>query len=386
MPLPRVSVPYGDRRLEAATAARVVAVEDAIALGPPPPLAALLDAALDAPIGSPPLTALARAGDHVTIVVSDATRDEPRAAFLAALRARLPEVRLTIAIATGTHGPAGGLAALGLAVPAGCVVVDHDGHRDDELVDVGVTARGTPVKLHRCAVDADLVIATGVIRAHYFAGFGAGAKAIFPGLADNHGARINHRWKRDPSAIAGSIDDNPCRLDLEEAAELAGTRQFLLDAVADRAGVLRAAVSGDLRDAFRAGATLARPWLTVEAERSRCIVVADGAPVTDSLYQASKCVAAVAPWLAPGGRIVVVAPCRAGLGPVDVVNQGIYRIGLAPRLPDDHAIVLVSDLPDDVVATSYARPAPSLADAIAGADELLVVPSASKLIARVVDR
>lgn len=376
-----IALPYGDRTVEARTTALVEHIAPPPDLGPPPPLADLLDAALDAPIGGPRLDAV-RSGDRVTIVVSDATRDEPRAAFLAAVRARLPAVRLTLAIATGTHGPTGGLARLGLTAPDGAVVVDHDGHRDDDLVDLGTTARGTPVRLHRAAVEADLVIATGVIRAHYFAGFGAGAKAIFPGLADARGARINHRWKADPRAVAGAVDDNPCRLDLEEAAALAAPA-FVLDAVADRAEVLRAAVAGDLVRGFRRGADLARPWLTVDAAPSPCIVVADRAPVTDSLYQASKCVAAVAPWLSPGGRIVVVAPCRDGLGPVEVVNRGIYELGLRPRLPAAHEIVLVSDLPPDLVATSYARPARSLAEAIEGASRLLVVPGASKLVPRV---
>ena len=53
------------------------------------------------------------AGARVTVIVSDASRAEPRAALLAVLRRRLPGVRWTIAIATGTHGPAS-LGALGI--------------------------------------------------------------------------------------------------------------------------------------------------------------------------------------------------------------------------------------------------------------------------------
>ena len=108
--------------------------------------------------------------------------------------------------------------------------------------------------------------------------------------------------------------------------------------------------------------------------------------MTDSLYQASKMVAAVAPLLLPGGTIVVVAPCPAGIGPFDTVNQAIYEIGLRPRLPRDHRIVLVSDLAADVVSRSYARWAPDLQDAIGGSDGLLVVTSASKLILDVLDQ
>ena len=377
-----IELPFGHGTVVAETAATVatVAVPPRVEA---PSIDALCDRALDVPIGSARLEDRVRAGDRVTLIVSDATRDEPRSAFVAAVRARLPAVRLTLAIATGTHGRAGGLDALGLdaRTVGAAAVIDHDGHDDAALVTVGTTARGTPVQVHRACVDTDLVIATGVIRAHYFAGFGAGAKAIFPGLASSRAARINHLWKRDPAARAGAVDDNPCRLDLEEAARLAAPRSFLLDGVADRHDQVRAAVAGDLDAAFRAGAAIAAPWLTASARRSRCIVVADRAPVTRSLYQASKCVAAVAPWLVDGGRIVVVAPCEDGLGPLDVVNRGIYELGLVPRLPVRHEIVLVSSLASTTVAPSYARWAGSLADAIDGAEELLVVPLASKVIA-----
>lgn len=377
-----IELPFGHGTVVAETAATVatVAVPPRVEA---PSIDALCDRALDLPIGSARLEDRVRAGDRVTLIVSDATRDEPRSAFVAAVRARLPAVRLTLAIATGTHGRAGGLDALGLdaRTVGAAAVIDHDGHDDAALVTVGTTARGTPVQVHRACVDTDLVIATGVIRAHYFAGFGAGAKAIFPGLASSRAARINHLWKRDPAARAGAVDDNPCRLDLEEAARLAAPRSFLLDGVADRHDQVRAAVAGDLDAAFRAGAAIAAPWLTASARRSRCIVVADRAPVTRSLYQASKCVAAVAPWLVDGGRIVVVAPCEDGLGPLDVVNRGIYELGLVPRLPVRHEIVLVSSLASTTVAPSYARWAGSLADAIDGAEELLVVPLASKVIA-----
>jgi nickel-dependent lactate racemase len=372
---------FGDSTMRVTTSARVTEVASPD-LGPVPPTAPILERALAAPIGSAPLEQRARSGDHVTLIVSDATRDEPRAELIAAVRARLPDVRLTLAIATGTHGPSGGPDALGLSGVdlRGVEVVDHDGHSDHDLVTVGTTARGTPVIVHRCAVEADLVVATGVIRPHYFAGWGAGAKAVFPGLAQSAAARINHRWKTDPSARPGAIDENICRLDMEEAATLAAPRAFLLNGVADAHGLVRAAVAGDVRTAFRSGVELGRPWVSVAARRSACIVVDDLPPVTDSLYQSSKLVASVAHLLAEGGTIVLVAPCGQGVGPVDVVNQAIYEIGLRPRLPADHRILLVSGLAAEHVLPTYARPVGSVEAAISGVDELLVVRGASKLL------
>ncbi len=382
-------LPFGPEHLRVSTAAHLRWLEAAVLSPPTHSVSALLERALDAPIGAPRLEEQVRSGDRVTVIVSDATRDEPRAALVAAVRRRLPSVRLTIAVATGTHGRSGGLSQLGLphSLVGDATVIDHDGHDARDLLEVGTTTRGTAVVVHRTVVEADLVVATGVIRPHYFAGWGAGAKAIFPGLASAVSARQNHQWKVHPDARAGVVDTNPCRLDLEEARRLAAPRAFLLDGVADPDERLRAAVAGDVDLALRHGANLAAPWFGVQA-RARAaswIVVADRLPVTASLYQASKCIAAVASLLAPDGTIVLVAPCTEGVGPLEVVNRAIYDIGLRPRLPPGHRIRLVSSLDEATVRPSYASWCPSLADAISGAGELLVAPRASKLILDVVD-
>lgn len=350
--------------------------------GPAPAVGPLLERALDAPIGSPRLEDLARAGDAVTVVVSDASRAEPRGELLAAVRARLPEVRLTVAVATGTHAP-GPVEALGIppGLLAGATVVVHDGHRDDDLVVAGTTERGTPVRLHRCAVEADLVIATGAIRPHYFAGFGAGIKAIFPGLGGAREVRLNHRLKLEPGARAGVVVGNPCRDDLEEAVAMLPARMFLLDTVCDPDDEARDAVAGHVIEAFRAGVERARPWFSCEAPRARWLVVSDRLPVTASLYQASKLVAAVAGLAEDDATIVVAAECPEGIGPVDVVNQAIYEIGLRPRLPARHRIVLVSSLSPEEVGPSYATWSPSVEAALAGATgPIVVAPRAAHLI------
>jgi lactate racemase len=352
--------------------------------GPARPLDDLLHEALDAPIGAARLEDGVRSGDRVVIVVSDATRDEPRAAMVRALLARMPrDIALTLAVANGTHGP-GDLGRLGIPgdLWARATVVNHDAHEERDLVAIGTTRRGTPVRLHRCVVEADWVIATGRIKPHYFAGYGAGCKAIFPGLGGNREIRVNHRLKTDPGARPGVVDGNPCREDLEEAVGMLPSRCFLLDVVLDDAGGAHAAVAGDVVRAFRAGVRACEPLYRVAAPRARLVIVSDGLPVTGSLYQASKLVAAVAGLVMDGGTILLVAECPEGIGPVDTVNRAIYEIGLAPRLPRDHRIVLVSGLPRDMVEQTYCQWAPSLEDAVRGWDGVpaTILPRAGALI------
>ncbi len=375
-----IELPFGATPYMLDLGARDARVVRAPARPVPPPLDALLEAALDAPIGCAWPTA--RAGDRVTLIVSDATRDEPRAAFVSALRRRLPDVRLTIAVATGTHG-ACAIEALGIPreLLQGATLVVHDGHRDADLVDLGETSRATPVRIHRCVIEADLVLATGCIRPHYFAGFGAGIKAIFPGLGAAAGIRINHRLKQARGARAGVVDGNPCRSDLEEAAGLVATPKFLVNGVCGPEGGVHAVVAGDPGAAFRAGVELARPWFTVRAEPASLVIASDRWPVNASLYQAAKIAAAAAPLVAKGGTLVLAAECGDGTGPLEIVNEAIFRIGVLPRLAPGVRLVLVSGLAKQVVERTLLEWAPSIEAAIAEyTGRVLVLPEASQLI------
>jgi len=373
----RVDLPYGSRPYAVDLGGRDARVLAAPELSQPAPLDELLDGALTAPIAAT-LPRLAP-GARVTVIVSDPSRHEPRAAMVAALRRHLGPGRWTLAVATGTHGPCD-LRALGLDGFGGDPIVNHDG--ESGIVEVGTTARGTPVRVHRCLLEADLVIATGCIRPHYFAGFGAGAKALFPGLGETAAIRINHRLKTAPRARAGIVDGNPCREDLEDAVRQIPTPMFLLDAVAGPDDRVHAAVAGDVFAAFRAGADRARPWFTVRAAPAPLVIASDALPVSASLYQAAKIAAAAAPLVAPGGTLVVVAECADGTGPLETVNEAIFRIGVLPRLPAGARLVLVSSLDAETVSRTLLVHAATVASAIPAAPlgRVLVVPRASQLI------
>lgn len=332
---------------------------------PAPALDELLDREL-ARVAIPPAR-------DVVVIVSDATRAEPRGAFVEALRRRLGEFRL--AVATGTHGPAR-LDELGL--PAWATrVVNHDGHSD--VVELGVTARGTPVRVHRCVVEADLVVATGCIRPHYFAGFGAGVKAIFPGLGEATAVRVNHRLKTEPRARAGIVDRNPCRDDLEEAVAMIATPKLLVNGVCDPDGAIRAVVVGDVVDAFRRGVALAKPWFAVAAEPASVVVASDTLPVSASLYQAAKIAAAAAPFVKRDGLLIVVAECFDGIEPLDTVNDAVWRIGVLPRLPRGARLALISSVSANDVQRTLLSYGPSV-ESLLDSDDVLVLPRAGQMI------
>lgn len=352
----------------------------------------LLARAFAQPVQSPPLAQLAPAGARVTVIVSDATRDEPRGLLFHAVRrelAHIPDGNITIAVANGTHAP-GPRAALGLGadVLAKHHLINHDGSDLASLVDLGTTARGTRVRIHRAAAEADLIVCTGRIKPHYFAGYGAGAKSLFPGLGAREDIRKNHALKEHPSSRLGRVAGNACREDLEEAVRLVRAKTFLLNVVMSGDRPI-GAVAGDLIAAHRRGCDLARPFCEVHAEPADIVVVSDSLPLTMNLYQAAKLLAP-AGWLTkPGGVVVLAAECPRGTGPVDVVNEGIWRIGLRHFFggESEPVVLLVSSLPRAVVEQTFCRYADGIDDALAqargivgGDGRVLVLPRGGDLI------
>jgi nickel-dependent lactate racemase len=325
--------------------------------------------ALAHPVGAPPLGGLVGPRSRVAIVVSDATREEPRDGLVGALREALavvPDDQITLVIASGTHAPRPAETALGEELRARYRVVVHDGHDPESCFDAGTTPEGTRVRLDR-ALQCDLVVSTGRIRPHYFAGYSGGAKGIFPGCALAGDARQNHLFKALPSARLGRLDDNRCRLDMEAAARLLPCPAYLLNVVADVDGNYVGAFAGDLVAAHRAACELARPLFLARGPASRVVVASDLPPVTSSLYQASKLLPPAGALLTAGGTAIMVARCEEGIGPLQVVNEGIYRLGVRHHLPEGHLVRLVSGMSEEEASRSYARPAASLEAALAEA-------------------
>jgi lactate racemase len=348
--------------------------------------------ALSRPVGCAPLGALAKNATRVVLIVSDATRDEPRVEMLDVLREELDSLdddRISIVIASGTHAPRPPETVLPERLLSRHRVLAHDGSDPGAVEDLGTTTRGTRVRIARELATADVVVSTGRIRPHYFAGYSGGAKGIFPGCALSIDARQNHLWKANASARLGRLDDNECRLDMEEAARRLPGVSFVLNVVADCDGRYVRAFAGDLVLSHRAACEAAAPFFVgTVPRRVRVVVTSDLPPVTDSLYQASKLLPPAGAALSRGGTAIVVAPCPEGIGPLSVVNEGIYALGVRHHLPEGHRVLLVSDLPEATVSESYATHAPDLDAALRAAgvdpdgrlDEVAVLWRAGELV------
>jgi len=367
--------------------------------GPAPAVAPLLERALGAPVGSPPLEGLARAGDRGTVVISDASRAEPRAELLAAVRARLAGVRLTVAVATGTHRPCR-VDALGIPTRLleDAELVMHDGHDDAGLVTIGTTTRGTPVRLHRCAVEADVVVATGAIRPHYFAGFGGGRKALVPGCAGRETAHQTHFriFRTDgpgkhPMARPGILAGNPVHEDIIEAVSMASP-SFLVNTLLTPGKRLFDLVAGHWQKAHEEGCARYAKHFRVRIAKRYPLVIASagGFPKDINLIQSHKALDNAFLATEPGGVLILLAECPDGFGSPHFfpwfrhkdpdalerelrVNYQIYGQTAHAVLTKTRAcrVILVSSLPPEDVETMGMTPAPTLPDAIRAAKRFL---------------
>jgi nickel-dependent lactate racemase len=284
--------------------------------------------ALQHPVGSPPLHVIARPGDRVCIVFTDITRASPDELLVPALLAELRaagvrDEQITLLCGTGMHRPstpAEKVAKLGSEVVARYRVIDNEPQNPAALVDLGHTEGEVPIQLHRAAVEADLLIATGIVEPHQYAGYSGGRKTVAVGaagealIAYTHGpAFIDH-----PRTRLGRIVGNPFHVAITEAARRAGLR-FILNVVLDDEHRILRVLAGEPEQAFQELVHFARSVYEVPIPHSYDIVVGGvGHPKDTNLYQASRAPSylffAPVPVVRPGGFLIIPARCEEGAG------------------------------------------------------------------------
>jgi nickel-dependent lactate racemase len=322
-------IPYGQTILEFSLPAMMRA--DIVASRPFEPVqdvpGAILEA-LGAPIGSAPLCEIAAPGNRVCIVFTDITRSSPDHLLVPALlreleKAGVRDEDITLLCGIGMHRAstqAEKIVKLGADVVGRYRVIDNEPQNPLVLVDLGVTTGGVPVQVHRAAVEADLLIATGIVEPHQYAGYSGGRKTLAVGaagealIAHTHGpAFVDH-----PGTRLGRIDGNPFHVATTEAARRAGLR-FILNVVLDDEKRILRVTAGEPELAFQDLVAFAKSVYEVPIPQQYDIAIAGvGFPKDSNLYQASRAPSylffAPTPVVRPGGFLIVPARCEEGAG------------------------------------------------------------------------
>jgi len=284
--------------------------------------------ALARPIASPPVQTLVHPGDRVCIVFTDITRASPDHLLVSALLEELQaagvrDEDITLLCGIGMHRASTyeeKVTKLGQGVVERYHVIDNEPRSDEALVDLGVTRGGVPVSVHKAAVGADLLIATGLVEPHQYAGYSGGRKTVAVGaagerlIAHTHGpALVDH-----PATRLGRIEGNPFHEAITEAAGLAGL-DFILNVVLNDEKQVVCVKSGEPVETHRQLVEFARSIYEVTIPHQYDVAIGGvGYPKDANLYQASRAASYLffsqTPVVKPGGYIIVPARCVEGAG------------------------------------------------------------------------
>lgn len=281
-----------------------------------------IERALKEPIGTEPLSKIAKPSDRVAIVVDDASRSTPSYLMVPILlkelnSAGVKDENITVIFACGTQRPAEPeemKRLLGEEILQRVKAVNHDCKAEDQVF-LGTTSFGTKVYVNKLFAEADLKILTGDVQLHFFAGYGGGRKSILPGISSMETVKNNHSMVLQPTAKTGVLEGNPIHADMVEAAKLAEV-DFILNIVANGNGEIVKAFAGDLEQAFYEGTKLVDEIYKVPVEgRMKIVLVsAGGYPHDLDLYNAYKALDSALNVVKKGGVVILVAECPEGHG------------------------------------------------------------------------
>ena len=309
-----------------------------------------VEEALDHPIGTPPLSELARGKRTACISVCDITRPAPNQIVLPLVLRRLTESgirpeNITILIATGLHRGATDAEIrqiCGSEIAGTYRVQNHNARALGEHRHLGSTAGGTPVYIDERFMACDLHISLGLVEPHLMLGFSGGRKLVAPGLAAQETIKVLHspKFMRDPHAVEGSVDDNPLHRELLEIARMA-RHDFAVETVITRERSLAAAFAGQPEQAHRCGVEFVSRSMLQNLERPVDAVITTGAghPLDLTFYQAIKGVTAASHVVQEGGAILLAAQCSEGVGAPE-----FDRMVLAGT-PDTEFLAKIEDAP-----------------------------------------
>ncbi|QDU91379.1 hypothetical protein Pla175_48010 [Pirellulimonas nuda] len=264
-------------------------------------------AALEAPIGYPPLRQAVVPGDHVALALGP---DIPALAevvrgLLEALQAcgcdGLTIDLLTLGAddaASAERGvEASGIGASGVTAR----VSQHNGDDDSGMAFAGMARDGSAVSFNRVLLDADVLIPVGCNGADED---GSAYAGLYPAFADRATAR--RLAGTAPADVAAAQD---------EAGWLAGAAMVVRIVAAAGGGVAHALAGAPEEVAARAAEISRATWRRTVGERSRLVLVTIGGDGREATWGAlARAVDAASAGLLPGGAVAVCADVTQPLG------------------------------------------------------------------------
>jgi nickel-dependent lactate racemase len=229
---------------------------------------------------------------------------------------------VTLLCAAGAHRPSTleeKIAKLGKAVVERYRVVDHDAA-------AAIAIPGSRGKLDNLPyvnpllIESDLIVATGVVEPHQYAGYSGGSKTVVIGCGGEATISLTHgpQYLDHPGVRLGQVEDNPFQAFVRAAAQQIGLR-FVVNVVLDGDGQAVAVRAGDANAVHDDLVQVARGLYEVPVLHPFDVVIARVDPPKDvNLYQASRAPTYIGlsatPPIRPGGVMIIEARCPEGAG------------------------------------------------------------------------
>ncbi len=307
-------------------------IHEPASLPPAPDAPEEVRRSLQQPFGMPRLRELARPGAKVALVVDDGSRPTPASVLVGGALAELETAGvargdITLVPALGVHRPMSEEELATRVGPENFVGLRWENPNGDDpaqLVFLGTTRRGTPVRIHKTVAEADLVVSIGCIEPHIIASFGGGYKNIVPGVAARETIAHNHALNCAPATfnmVGQPIDRNPMRLDLEEAGRMLKPPVFVVNAVLDSRQQVVRVVSGDPVAAHREGVRTSATLYGVAVPAPADVVITDSNPMNQDLRQGVKALANTIRAVRRGGVLITLVKADEGVGVFGLANR-----------------------------------------------------------------
>lgn len=384
----RVEVPYGDGTLAATLPeeVRLQVIQPNEVPGKNELL--LLREALSDPVSSEPLSEFLGDREEFLVVVNDATRQTPTSKALEGMEDLIQHRKPKFLVATGSHRAPTveeTKSIFGRFYSVFSDRIEYHDARESDTLKVGVTSRGTPVRLNRRLLDFDRVVLINSVEPHYFAGYTGGRKSILPGVASFETIEANHKFALEPSARTLSLQGNPVYEDMVEAVDCLDLEKlFSINLVLDRQQRVCFASAGNINESFLEAAKHSRDVYVIAIDSPMDVIItATPSPSDINLYQSQKALDNAKLAARKESTIIFVTKCREGIGkreffdliegeksPASVLRRikSGYRLGWhkAAKLAEmtmEFDILAVTGLPQEDVKRIFMSPFPDLESA-----------------------
>lgn len=279
------------------------------------------------PINSPSLLNLIKGKNSACVVVTDITRKCPDKELLVPileiLETEIKKENITILIASGMHkkmSDSEKVEKYGKSIYDQYRVIDHDANNDNDLISLGTTKNGNPIKISKIAFESDFLISLGVVEPHQFAGFSGGYKTVSIGIADDYTISRTHSARniKKSKIKVGQIERNPIYEEIIEIGKKTGLNFIVNVIIGDNNEVLEIN-AGEPIETHKNLIVKAKNIYEIPLKKSYDVVICGvGYPRDSNLYQATRAASylyfANTPIINPGGYIIIPAPCPEGAG------------------------------------------------------------------------